>query len=264
MPAIPQFPRSTPVNITSVMRWSDAAAAFVTSEYVASPLGAIRVTAAGTYRLLASATPNPNYPTVVDEAVARFSATAKTSSPRMVTGDLADGAPPSTSGRDDEVGGSRVLEAHSFTRGVMAGRIGRTHLQPGTMAPVAARSPRGGGWALSGVRRLVLGGWRMSSPRPPRTQWSCDTATGRRKVDLQKVPLRKPSSTPRAARMGPTARRTSLSGACFFYDQPDPSRPRRACSACGAEFQPTTRRRVLCRACFKSGEGPLRPSPMAQ
>ena len=34
VPAIPQFPRSTPVNITSVMRWDDAAAAFVTSEYV--------------------------------------------------------------------------------------------------------------------------------------------------------------------------------------------------------------------------------------
>ena len=41
VPPIPQFPQSAPVNITSVMRWDDAAAAYVTAEYVERPLGAI-------------------------------------------------------------------------------------------------------------------------------------------------------------------------------------------------------------------------------
>ena len=109
VPAISQFPRSTPVNITSVMRWDDAAAAFVTSEYVARPLGAIRVTAAGTYRLLASATPNPNYPTVVDEAVARLFSYRESFKPRMVSGDLADGAPPSTTGAMMRSGAAECL-----------------------------------------------------------------------------------------------------------------------------------------------------------
>ena len=47
VPAIPQFPRSAPVLVTAVARWDDAAAAFVTFEYVVRPLSAIRVTDAG-------------------------------------------------------------------------------------------------------------------------------------------------------------------------------------------------------------------------
>ena len=65
MPSIPQFPRSAPVLVTHVSHWDDAAAAYVTAEYVARPLGAIRVAAAGTYRIVASSTPHPNYPTVI-------------------------------------------------------------------------------------------------------------------------------------------------------------------------------------------------------
>ena len=59
------FPRSAPVLVTHVSHWDDAAAAYVTAEYVARPLGAIRVAAAGTYRIVASSTPHPNYPTVI-------------------------------------------------------------------------------------------------------------------------------------------------------------------------------------------------------
>ena len=98
VPAIPQFPRSAPVLVTAVARWDDSAAAFVTSEYVARPLGAIRVTAAGTYRLLASATPNPNYPTVIDEAVARLFSYRESYKPRRNTSELADGNAPSITG----------------------------------------------------------------------------------------------------------------------------------------------------------------------
>ena len=73
VPAIPQFPRSAPVLVTVVARWDDAAAAkYVTAEYVVRPLGAIRVTAAGTYRIVRGLgdTPSLTYPTVVEEAVA--------------------------------------------------------------------------------------------------------------------------------------------------------------------------------------------------
>ena len=51
VPAIPQFPRSVPVLVTAVARWDDAAAAYVTAEYVVRPLGAIRVAAAGSFRI---------------------------------------------------------------------------------------------------------------------------------------------------------------------------------------------------------------------
>ena len=98
VPAIPQFPRSVPVLVTAVARWDDAAAAYVTAEYVVRPLGAIRVAAVGTYRILASATPNPNYPTVIEEAVARLFAFREAFKPRAATGELADGNAPSITG----------------------------------------------------------------------------------------------------------------------------------------------------------------------
>ena len=98
VPAIPQFPKSAPVLVTAVAHWDDAAAAYVTAEYVVRPLGAIRVSAAGTYRLLASATPNPNYPTVIDEAIARLFAYREAYKPRRNTSDISDGNAPSITG----------------------------------------------------------------------------------------------------------------------------------------------------------------------
>ena len=98
VPAIPQFPRSAPVLVQAVAQWSDEAAAYVTAEYVARPLGAIRVADAGTYRILASATPNPNYPTVIDEAVARLFSYLEAYKPRKNTSDISDGNAPSIAG----------------------------------------------------------------------------------------------------------------------------------------------------------------------
>ena len=99
VPSIPQFPKSAPVLVTAVARWDDAAAAYVTAEYVARPLGAIRVSAAGSYRILASSTPNPNYPTVIDEATARLFAYREAYKPRLRgASDISDGNAPSITG----------------------------------------------------------------------------------------------------------------------------------------------------------------------
>ena len=95
VPAIPQFPRSAPVLVTAVAQWDDFAAAYVTAEYVVRPLGAIHVSEAGTYRILASSTPNPNYPSVIDEATARLFSYREAYKPRRNTGELADGNAPS-------------------------------------------------------------------------------------------------------------------------------------------------------------------------
>ena len=109
VPAIPQFPRSAPVLVTAVAQWDDAAAAYVTAEYVARPLGAIRVADAGTYRILASATPNPNYPTVIDEAVARLFSFRESWKPRRNTSELADGNAPSITGAMMRSGAAECL-----------------------------------------------------------------------------------------------------------------------------------------------------------
>ena len=99
VPAIPPFPQSAPVLVTAVARWDDAAAAYVTAEYVVRPLGAIRVTAAGTYRIAASVTPSLTYPTVVDEAVARLFSYRESYKPRpRGASDLSDGNAPSITG----------------------------------------------------------------------------------------------------------------------------------------------------------------------
>ena len=108
VPPIPQFPQSAPVLVTSVMRWDDAAAAYVTAEYVSRPLGAIRVPA-GDYRILASSTPNTSYPTVVDEAVARLFSYRESYKPRRNTSELSDGNPPSTTGALQRSGASESL-----------------------------------------------------------------------------------------------------------------------------------------------------------
>ena len=109
VPPIPQFPRSAPVLMTAVARWDDAAAAYVTAEYVARPLGAIRVSNAGTYRILASSTPNPNYPTVIDEAVARLFSYRENFKPRLNSSQDADGTPPSTTGAMMRSGAAECL-----------------------------------------------------------------------------------------------------------------------------------------------------------
>ena len=98
VPSIPQFPRSAPVLVTHVSHWDDAAAAYVTAEYVVRPLGAIRVASAGSFRIVASSTPHPNYPTVIDEAVARLFSYRESYKPRRATGELADGNAPSITG----------------------------------------------------------------------------------------------------------------------------------------------------------------------
>ena len=117
VPAIPQFPRSVPVLVTAVARWDDAPAAYVTAEYVVRPLGAIRVADAGTYRILASATPNPNYPTVIDEAVARLFSYREVYKPRRNTSDLSDGNAPSITGAMMRSGAAELLR-HVRTPGV--------------------------------------------------------------------------------------------------------------------------------------------------
>ena len=116
VPPIPQFPQSAPVNITSVMRWDDAAAAYVTAEYVARPLGAIRVPA-GDYRILASSTPNTSYPSVIDEAVARLFSYRESYKPRKNSSELSDGTPPSTTGALQRSGAAESLR-HVRTPGV--------------------------------------------------------------------------------------------------------------------------------------------------
>ena len=118
MPAIPQFPRSVPVLVTAVARWDDAAAAYVTAEYVVRPLGAIRVTAAGTYRIAASVTPSLTYPTVVDEAVARLFAYRESYKPRPRGERSQRRERAEYHGRDDEKWRGRVHPIYPHTGGV--------------------------------------------------------------------------------------------------------------------------------------------------
>ena len=116
VPPIPQFPQSAPTLVTSVARWDDAAAAYVTAEYVARPLGAIRVPA-GDYRILASSTPNTSYPTVIAEAVARLFSYRESYKPRRNSSELSDGTPPSTTGAMMRSGAAESLR-HVRTPGV--------------------------------------------------------------------------------------------------------------------------------------------------
>ena len=117
VPSIPQFPRSAPVLVTHVSHWDDAAAAYVTAEYVVRPLGAIRVAAVGTYRIVASSTPHPNYPTVIDEALARLFAYREACKPRRNTSDISDGNAPSITGAMMRSGAGEVVR-HIRTPGI--------------------------------------------------------------------------------------------------------------------------------------------------
>ena len=60
------------------------------------------------------------------------------------------------------------------------------------------------------------------------------------------------SQTPGAVGTATKARRRPLVINRYgrVADAPDPTRPRRACACCGAEFQPSKRRRMLCADCF--------------
>ena len=109
VPPIPQFPKSAPVLVTHVSQWDDAAAAYVTADYVVRPLGAIHVSDAGTYRILASSTPNSNVPTVVDEAVARLFSYREAFKPRRNTSDMSDGNAPSIAGAMLRSGASECI-----------------------------------------------------------------------------------------------------------------------------------------------------------
>ena len=117
VPAIPQFPRSTPVNVTAVARWSDAAAAYVTAEYTRRPLGMIRVSAAGTFRIVASVLPSLTYPTVVDEATARLFSYREAYKPRKNSSEISDGNAPSITGAFLRSGAAESLR-HIRTPGI--------------------------------------------------------------------------------------------------------------------------------------------------
>ena len=57
------------------------------------------------------------------------------------------------------------------------------------------------------------------------------------------------SQTPTAQAM--SLRRAGLSSLGHLLDQTDLARARRPCSCCGVAFQPTVRRRMLCRGCYR-------------
>ena len=57
------------------------------------------------------------------------------------------------------------------------------------------------------------------------------------------------SQTADARRQRARARRDGI----IPLDAPDLSRPRRPCARCRKIIQPTTRRRLLCTACFRDG-----------
>ena len=56
--------------------------------------------------------------------------------------------------------------------------------------------------------------------------------------------------------MGPPARQALVINRWGrLVDTPDRTRPPRPCSCCGEVFQPSRRRRMLCRLCFVSARG---------
>ena len=96
MPAVAQFPMTDPVNVTRVSLWDDAAAAFQATEFIVRPVGMVRLPAAGTYRLVANATPTTNYPPAVHEAVARLFAFREIHRPQRGDGAMTDSGLPQT------------------------------------------------------------------------------------------------------------------------------------------------------------------------
>ena len=117
VPIVGAMPQSSGVSITSVEKWSDEAEDFEASEYIRRPLGMLRVSSPGTYRIEASVTPSLTYPTTVAEAVARLFSYRESYKPRRNTSELSDGNPPSTTGALMRSGAAESLR-HIRTPGI--------------------------------------------------------------------------------------------------------------------------------------------------
>lgn len=109
-PILAQFPITDPVNVTSVVRWDDAAAAFQAADWIVRPVGMVRLPTAGTYRIVAGATPTLNYPASVHEAVARLFAFREIHRPQRTDGAMTDsGLPPTQAGAMLRSGAAEIL-----------------------------------------------------------------------------------------------------------------------------------------------------------
>ena len=110
VPAIPALPLTAPVNMTHCAKWDDAAAAFQSVDYIVRPVGAIRLPCAGTYQIVASATPSLRYPTAVREAIARLFAFREIHRPQRTDGAMTDsGLPPTQAGAILRSGATEIL-----------------------------------------------------------------------------------------------------------------------------------------------------------
>ena len=109
-PVVAQFPMTAPINITSVVRWDDAAETFQASDFLVRPLGLVRLPEPGTYMILAQATPSLNYPASVQEGVARLFAWRENNRPHRGAGALTDsGMPPTQAGALMRSGAAEIL-----------------------------------------------------------------------------------------------------------------------------------------------------------
>ena len=110
VPAIAQLPLTAPVNVMNVQRWSDDVAAFQTDTYIARPLGVLRVSCWGLYRIVAAATPSTNYPHAIQEAVARLFAFREINRPTKGAGAMTEsGTPPTQAGAMMRSGAAEIL-----------------------------------------------------------------------------------------------------------------------------------------------------------
>ena len=110
VPAVAQFPMTDPVNVTSVVKWNDSAAAFQSAEFIVRPVGMVRLPTAGVYRIVASATPSSNYPASVIEGVSRLFAWRENNRPQRGAGALTDsGMPPTQAGAVLRSGAAEIL-----------------------------------------------------------------------------------------------------------------------------------------------------------
>ena len=109
-PMLAQFPSTDPAIVTAALRWDDAAAAFQASDFLVRPVGMVRLPTAGTYRLVANATPTTNYPPAVHEAVARLFAFREIHRPQRSDGAMTDsGLPPTQAGAMMRSGAAEIL-----------------------------------------------------------------------------------------------------------------------------------------------------------
>ena len=120
---------------------------------------------------MASATPNPNYPTVVDEAVARLFAYRESYKPRRNTSDLCRmGNAPSITGADDEKSGAaECLTATFVHRGcrwqgssvrpsIAAGNGRRSERRARRLRAVCVRTAAGSGFRVITKSRSTWAG----------------------------------------------------------------------------------------------------------